>query len=84
MESYDRAIQINPQYALAWYNKACCYAEQNNVELAIKTLKQAIALESEKVREDAKTDSSFDAIRENPLFKQLIDVNDLVNRTKSF
>ncbi len=68
----DRAIDINPKYTLAWYNKAGCYAEQNQVDLAIEHLKQALALDSKKVREYAKTDSSFDVVRENPLFKQLI------------
>ncbi|MFM6514402.1 MAG: tetratricopeptide repeat protein, partial [Microcystis panniformis] len=33
--SWDRAIKINSNDANAYYNKACCYGLQNNVELAI-------------------------------------------------
>ena len=69
----DKAIQFNPKYTFAWYNKACCYAKQDKVDLAIESLEQAINIEPQKVREYAKTDPSFDSIRDNPLFKQLID-----------
>lgn len=69
---YDKAIQIKPEYTLTWYSKACCYAEQNNVDLAIVALKQALALDLHTVIKYAKTDSSFDSIRDNPLFKELI------------
>ncbi|HCF26844.1 MAG TPA: hypothetical protein DEV81_06470, partial [Cyanobacteria bacterium UBA11049] len=68
----DKAIQLNSNYVLAWYNKACCYAEQNNADLAIENLQQAIALAPDRFIKLAKTDSSFDSIRENPLFKQLV------------
>ncbi len=70
---FDKAIQFNPKNTFAWYNKACCYAEQNKVNLAMENLKQAINLDSHKVKKWARTDSSFDLIRDNPLFKQLID-----------
>ncbi|AFZ16605.1 site-2 protease family protein [Allocoleopsis franciscana] len=69
--SYDKAIQIKPNYPDAWYNKACCYALLGNVSTAIETLKHAINFNPEQLREKAKTDSSFDAIRENQLFKNL-------------
>ncbi|NER95456.1 MAG: tetratricopeptide repeat protein [Symploca sp. SIO1B1] len=70
--SYDRAIQIKPDYAGAWYNKACCYALQADVTLAVENLQQAIELEPNKLSNAAKTDSDFEAIRENPLFTNLI------------
>lgn len=68
----DEAIQSDPKYALAWYCKACCYLEQNNLDLFTENLKQAIKLAPRQVKRLAKTDSSFDSIRENQLFKQLI------------
>lgn len=70
---FDKAIQFNPKNTFAWYNKACCYAEQNKVDLANESLQQAINLEPHTVKNLAKTDPSFDSIRDNPLFKQLID-----------
>jgi tetratricopeptide (TPR) repeat protein len=70
--SFDKAIQIQSDFPYAWYNKACCYALQGNVPLAIETLQQAINLDPDKFREQAKTDSSFDTIQENQLFKNLI------------
>ncbi len=70
--SYDKAIEIKPDDHLAWYNKACCYAKQDNLEEALENLKQAIALNPKKCREDAKTDSDFDKIREDERFKTLI------------
>jgi len=70
--SCDRAIQIQPDYPYSWYNKACCYALQGDVDLAIENLQQAIDLRLEN-REYVKTDSHFDAIRENELFKKLVD-----------
>lgn len=68
--SYDKAIQIQPSSPYTWYNKACCYAQQGNVPLAIESLQQGIDLDPT-LREYVKTDSSFDAIRENQLFKNL-------------
>lgn len=70
--SCDKAIQINPEYPYAWHNKAGCYAEQGKVDLAVESLQQAINLDLHKFKELAKTDPSFDSIRENELFKQLI------------
>ncbi|NJL23173.1 MAG: tetratricopeptide repeat protein [Leptolyngbyaceae cyanobacterium SM1_3_5] len=70
--SYDQAIAYKPDKHEAWYNKACCYGLQGNVEEAIENLQRAIELDS-KYREMAKTDSDFDAIREDDRFKALID-----------
>lgn len=73
--SYERAIQIQSNYSYAWFNEASCYALQGNVPLVIETLQQAINLDPKRFREEAKTDSSFDAIRQNHLFKNLIGEN---------
>ncbi|ELS03868.1 tetratricopeptide repeat protein, partial [Xenococcus sp. PCC 7305] len=70
--SYDKALELNPDKDKAWYNKACAYSLQNNVDLAIENLTQAINLNPE-YREMAKTDSDFDNIREKPNFKSLIE-----------
>jgi tetratricopeptide (TPR) repeat protein len=70
--SYDQAIQLQPNHADAWYNKACCYTLLGNVSIAIETLQKAMGFNPERFREEAKTNSCFDAIRENQIFKQLV------------
>jgi len=71
ISSYDKAVEFKPDYHEAWNNKACSYALQGNIEQAIESLKTAINLHP-KVREWAKTDSDFDAIREDERFQELI------------
>jgi len=72
--SCDRALQIKPNEPNAFYYKACCYAVQGDVSAAIANLKQAITFNPE-CREMSKTESSFNPIRENEIFKHLIDNN---------
>ncbi|MGL5081741.1 MAG: TPR end-of-group domain-containing protein [Microcoleaceae cyanobacterium] len=71
MASYDKALEFKPDAASAFYNKACCYGLQNNVELALENLEQAIKLDR-KYLEMAKTDSDFDRIREDERFQALV------------
>jgi tetratricopeptide (TPR) repeat protein len=70
--AYERAIQIQPDFPYSWYNKACCYAWQGNIPLAIESLQQALNLDFNQFKEYAKTEPSFEAIRENQLFKDLM------------
>ena len=69
--SFDRAVSLNPDKDEAWYNQACIYSQQNNIDLAVEHLAQAIKL-NPKNQEIAKIDSNFDNIREEPKFKALI------------
>ncbi|ACK65895.1 protein of unknown function DUF86 [Rippkaea orientalis PCC 8801] len=69
--SYDKALEINPNDANTYYNKACTYSLQNNLELAIQNLQQAINLD-EQYREMAKTDQDFDNIRDHEQFQNLV------------
>ncbi|MDK2462824.1 tetratricopeptide repeat protein [Aphanizomenon sp. PH219] len=71
ISSYDKAVEFKPDKHQAWYNKACGYALQGNIEQAIENLQIAINLHPE-VREWAKTDSDFDAIREDERFQALL------------
>ncbi|MDB9485281.1 tetratricopeptide repeat protein [Dolichospermum circinale CS-537/01] len=72
ISSYDKAVEFKPDDHEAWYNKSCIYALQSNIEQAIKNLQIAINLHPEKVREWTKTDSDFDAIREDERFQALL------------
>ncbi|NJL83264.1 MAG: tetratricopeptide repeat protein [Chloroflexaceae bacterium] len=65
--AYDQAIAIKPDDPDAWYNKACCYGSQNNLDLALENLQRAIQLDNEN-KEMAKTDTDFDNIRSDPRF----------------
>ena len=67
----DQALLLSPDDASVHYNKACYYGLQQDIDLAIATLQQAINLDS-KYREMAKTDSDFDGIRQDDRFQSLI------------
>jgi tetratricopeptide (TPR) repeat protein len=69
--AYNQAVIIKPDFSNAWYNMACCYAQQNNLERAIQNLQQAIDFDSH-CQEEAKTDSDFDSIREYSQFQTLL------------
>jgi tetratricopeptide (TPR) repeat protein len=69
--SYNKVLEIKPDFDAAWYNRACCHAVTQNFDQAIKDLQRAIELEPQN-RERAKTDCDFDTIREDERFKQLI------------
>lgn len=72
--SFDKSLEFLPDDAGAFYWKACCYALKGQVEEAIANLQRAIELD-ENYREMAKTDSDFDAIREEARFQALISGN---------
>jgi tetratricopeptide (TPR) repeat protein len=64
-------IEAYPQYAVPLYNLACCESLAGYTTDAIEHLRQAID-RSEQLRSYAKDDSDFDAIRNEPGFKELI------------
>lgn len=74
IKAYDSATQIQPEFAEAFYNIACCYAQQNNLELTLDNLNRAINLNSE-YQQQAKIDLDFDAIRDYPSFQDLLKTN---------
>jgi len=70
--AFDQALAIKPDYHNAFYNKACCYGLQKDVVKAVEFLQQAIGL-NPKYREDAKTDSDFDGVRDDERFRAVVD-----------
>ena len=64
-------IAANPQYPMLVYNLACSNSLSGRTSDAIENLRRAIGA-SEKHRADARTDSDFDSIRDEPSFKALI------------
>jgi tetratricopeptide (TPR) repeat protein len=64
-------VDAHPQYALLFFNLACCESLTGRTPDALDHLRHAIDL-SEQFRGFAKGDSDFDPIRDEPAFKQLI------------
>jgi tetratricopeptide (TPR) repeat protein len=64
-------LEGHPEYAGIAYNVACCESLAGRPADAIEHLRQAVE-RSERFRELAETDSDFDAIRDEPAFRQLI------------
>ena len=64
-------IAANPQYPMLVYNLACSESLSGRTADAIDHLRRAVGA-SEKLRADARTDSDFDPIRDEPSFKALI------------
>ena len=65
-------IDAHPEYALLFYNLACCESLAGRTTDALEHLRRAIDL-SEQFRSYAKNDSDFDPIRDEPAFQELIE-----------
>ncbi len=70
--SFDKAIAIKPNKHEAYYNKACSYALQNNLDLAIENLNKAIQFVPNKYKKLAKTDPDFNKVRSDKRFQELL------------
>jgi hypothetical protein len=64
-------VGAHPQYALLFYNLACCESLAGRTTDALEHLGRAINI-SESFRALAKDDSDFDPIRDEPAFEELI------------
>ena len=64
-------IEAHPEYPAPLYNLACCESLAGRKEDAIKHLRMALE-RSDQFRSLAADDSDFDAIRDEPEFKELV------------
>jgi tetratricopeptide (TPR) repeat protein len=64
-------VAENPQYALLFYNLACCESLTGQKGEALDHLRQAVEL-SDRFREFAKGDSDLDAIRDEPAYREIV------------
>lgn len=71
IERGREAIEANPQYAILYYNLACCEALDGRTEDALEHLRQAVE-RSERFRSFARQDSDLDAIRDEPAYKEIV------------
>jgi len=68
---YERAIELDPEMAVAYYSLACCHALEGNKKEALKQLK--LALEKGFCdRGHINSDSDMDSLRQEPGFKELM------------
>ncbi|WP_229815803.1 TPR end-of-group domain-containing protein [Bacterioplanes sanyensis] len=67
----NHALNIDPDNSHAMYQRACAYAESGFVEEALRDLEEAIT-RSESLRTQAGEDSSFDSLRENEQFLDMV------------
>jgi tetratricopeptide (TPR) repeat protein len=72
LHSLEQALDRNPEFAPAFYEKARCYALQGNIDRAIENLDRSLALDAEEFRNYAKTDTDLDSIRSDDRFKELV------------
>jgi tetratricopeptide (TPR) repeat protein len=71
LAGYNQALKLQPNFAMAYYNKACVYSLRREVKAAIENLQRAIDLDA-KYREKAKRDFNFKNIRKDRQFRVLI------------
>ncbi|OQY46729.1 MAG: hypothetical protein B6242_06850 [Anaerolineaceae bacterium 4572_78] len=69
---FDKAIELNPQAATAFFNIACHYGLQKDVSSALPYLRKALEIDSQKYCSMIMTDSDFDGIRHATEFKSLL------------
>jgi Tfp pilus assembly protein PilF len=68
----DKALEIDPKNALAWYNKACHKVKKGDIDNGLVDLKRAIEFDKEQYIKMAKEDSDFESIKNDGRFKALI------------
>ena len=64
-------VDAHPEYTMVAYNVACCESLAGRKEDAIRHLRMAVE-RNEQLRSHAAGDSDFDAIRDEPEFKELV------------
>ena len=69
---YETVLEINPDFANAFYNKACCYALLGFADLALDNLQRAVELIPNLYRELALADSDLSCIWKQERFEALI------------
>ncbi|MEH2171327.1 tetratricopeptide repeat protein [Nostoc sp.] len=70
--SCEKALELQANDESGHYSKACYFALQNDVDLAIENLQQAINLNARRCRREAKFNPDFDRIRDHARFQALL------------
>jgi tetratricopeptide (TPR) repeat protein len=71
ISAYETAIKLNSKDEWAFYGIASIYGRQGNIDMVVKYLQQAIAIDPG-VKDSAREEKDFNPVRNNPQFKALI------------
>jgi tetratricopeptide (TPR) repeat protein len=71
IKSFEEALKIKPDYAIAYYNEACTYSLLEDKEKMIETLKMAVKLDSS-FKDTASTDIDFNKYFNDIDFRNVI------------
>jgi tetratricopeptide (TPR) repeat protein len=74
IESFDKAIEIDPKHAEAWYNRACGEIRKGKIESGLEDLKKAIEIDTVWI-DSAEKDEDFESIRNDERFKRVVKRN---------
>jgi len=74
---FEQGIQADPSYPMFHYNLACTYAEMNDLDHAMQSLKTAFhyrknQIPGEEIMPDPRQDSSFQRFMKNEAFRKLL------------
>ncbi len=70
IEAYTHAIEVETDYYIAWFNRACMYTKLGNTEQALIDLKQAIKL-NKKLKKEARQEEFFQPLYNDPEFLKI-------------
>ena len=73
MNCVDKAVESNPTYDMAWYNKACFHSILNQIPESIESLKRSVEINVKNAKK-AVNDKDFTNIKIDDGFKRIIDV----------
>ena len=69
----EKAIDINPNEGMAWYNKACYLSIIHKIEESLDALKRAIEIDIIYAKKAVK-DRDFESARGEMVFRRIIEV----------
>ena len=71
LRMFQRAIEVDPNFATSYYNLSCILATKKEKDKALEYLKKAISLD-QKYKEKAGTDKDFDTLRGEKEFEEIV------------
>jgi tetratricopeptide (TPR) repeat protein len=74
LHCFDAVLPRSENDPSAFYNRACVFARRGQVQLALRALKQAAGVDSSFL-DAARSDASFDGVRDSRSFRRLLDRN---------